>query len=569
MKTIRLAALAFLAFPGFPAAEEPYLQKTCRFLPAATVPPATERESLEGVEFHSELSCATVDGNRLVGSKHGIVLVRPGAEMEPFPRDRSLPWRQVTAIAEEAPDVLWIGTTRGAVRLTLRGEKSEVEYFAGKRWIPDDRVEGIGFHRARPGAVWIRTPAGVSLIEWKPMRLSEKARLFEERVRARHVRHGLTADSRLAVPGDLSTSRPVSTDNDGLWTAMYVAAECFRFKVTGEKEARDHARQGLEALLRLESITGIPGFPARSFIKVGEEPQPEDGEWHETPDGLWKWKGDTSSDEIGGHYIAWSVFHDLVADEDEKGKIRAVVARVTSHILDHGYHLVDVDGKPTRWGWWAPEEILADPDETGLRALHMLSHLSVAYHVTGDRKYEAARDELVAKHRYAHWLLHQKVNVPGHVNHSDDELAFLSYYPLLICEKDPALRGLYLESLERSWQVERPEGNPLWNTIYAALTGSSSFDATRSLRTLERIPLDLVSWTLVNSHRLDLCLDPAMDRFTRAQSLVVLPIEERAMAKWNGNPYRLDGGDGGASEDDGAFFLLPYWLARYHKLFAD
>ena len=47
------------------------------------------------------------------------------------------------------------------------------------------------------------------------------------------------------MPGDLTTNQPVSTDNDGLWTAMYVAAECFRYKVTGEAEARDHARQGM------------------------------------------------------------------------------------------------------------------------------------------------------------------------------------------------------------------------------------------------------------------------------------------------------------------------------------
>jgi len=39
--------------------------------------------------------------------------------------------------------------------------------------------------------------------------------------------------------------------------------------------------------------------------------------------------------------------------------------------------------------------------------------------------------------------------------------------------------------------------------------------------------------------------------------------------KWNGNPYRIDGGNGGRSEDDGAFFLLPYWMGRYHKLIGE
>jgi hypothetical protein len=36
--------------------------------------------------------------------------------------------------------------------------------------------------------------------------------------------------------------------------------------------------------------------------------------------------------------------------------------------------------------------------------------------------------------------------------------------------------------------------------------------------------------------------------------------------KWNANPFQLDGGDEGLSEDDGAGFLLAYWLGRYEGL---
>jgi hypothetical protein len=48
--------------------------------------------------------------------------------------------------------------------------------------------------------------------------------------------------------------------------------------------------------------------------------------------------------------------------------------------------------------------------------------------------------------------------------------------------------------------------------------------------------------------------------------LIVLPYDELPIGRWNGNPYRLDGGDGGRSEGDGVYFLLPYWMGRYHKL---
>jgi len=500
------------------------------------------------------------------------------------PLQSVLPAGPVKICARESNlSTYWIGTNQGAIRhnISLRfGLRDKApwktndwafEYFAGKRWLPDDRVTGIGFETNSSGndIIWLETPKGFSRVEYKEMTLAEKSKAFVERVRERHVRHGLTADSMLQTPGDLSTNRTVSSDNDGLWTQMYVAAEAFRHKVTGEADARANARQGFEAMLRLEEITGIPGFHARSFIKVGDDIQPQDGEWHDTADGKWRWKGDTSSDEIVGHYFGYAVYYDLVADEAEKQKIRGVVTRMTDHILNNNYQLIDVDGKRTRWGWWGPEEIWADPDETGLRALHILSHLRVALHITGSPRYEQAYNELISKHRYHLLTQNQKVNYPGRVNHSDDELAFLSYYPLFNYETDPKLREVYVQSLERSWQVERPERNPLWNFIYAVGSGGKEFDRSEALLTLKQIPMDQISWVVANSHRLDVPIDNLNDRFDRKQALTVLPYDELPMSKWNGNPYRLDGGNGGRSEGDGVYFLLPYWMGRYHKLIDD
>ncbi len=475
-----------------------------------------------------------------------------------------LPNADFTVVAG-TPKVTWAGTTHGAIRFSP--DSNGIEYFGGRRWLPDDRITGIAIDG---DVTWIETPRGFSRIEYVPMTLEEKSSAFVDRVQARHTRWGLTATSRVRVPGDLSTNETVSTDNDGLWTAMYVAAECFRYAVTKAADARENARRGMQAIVRLESITGIPGFPARSFIKTGAEVQPADGEWHDTADKAWRWKGDTSSDEIVGHYFVYPIYYDLVAGEAEKPILRSVIDRITNHILDHGYQLIGADGRRTRWGFWGPDAIWEDPDETGLRALHILSHLRVALHLTGSpeyrAKYQAAYDDLVHTHKYHLLTRNQKVMVPGHINHSDDELAFLSYYPLLRYETNPELLAVYRQSLERSWQIERPERNPLWNVIYAAGTGAREFDRTESIRTLQEIPMDLVEWDVRNSERRDVPIDPLADRFQRRQALVVLPYDELPMMKWNGNPYRLDGGNGGRSEDDGAYFLLPYWMGRYHQL---
>jgi hypothetical protein len=524
----------------------------------AQAPEKTYRQKIR--TFHSAEQFASLSGGKV---QIGRRVDRARLE-ELLRRGTHLPQTDVTVTAAESPTVLWIGTPHGAIRVS---EPRSIEYFAGMRWLPDDYVTGIGFE---PNATWLQTPKGFARIEYKQMTLEQKSRAFVERVQKRHNRWGLTADSRLRVPGDLATNQKVSSDNDGLWTAMYVAAECFRYKVTGEADARENARRGMQAIMRLEAITGIPGFPARSFIRIGEDLQPKDGEWHDTPDGLWRWKGDTSSDEIVGHYFVYPLYFDLVADEGERPALRAAIDRITSHILDNDYQLIDVDGKRTRWGWWGPAAIWEDPDETGLRALHILSHLRVAIHMTGSpqhrARYEAAYADLIKTHKYHLLTRNQKIMVPGHINHSDDELAFLSYYPLLRYERDPALLQVYRQSLERSWLIERAERNPLWNFIYAVGTGAAEFDLRESVRTLQEIPFDQIQWTVSNSHRQDVPIDPILDRHKRRQALIVLPYDELPMSKWNGNPYSLDGGDGGRSEDDGAYFLLPYWLGRYHKL---
>ncbi|MBI4612524.1 MAG: hypothetical protein HY720_02840 [Planctomycetes bacterium] len=466
------------------------------------------------------------------------------------------PWPEVTAIAAAGGGAVRCGTERGA----FLWDGSGCRYFASRRWLPDDRVTGIA---VREGRAWIATRGGTTSILARPMTLAEKAAHFERTVRERHVRFGLVSSCGLDRPGDLASFRLHDSDNDGLWTGMYVAAESFRFAATGDPEARRFARESLEALFRLERITGIPGFPARSFTRLGEH---GGGEWHPTPDGEWEWKGDTSSDEIAGHLYAFHVYHELVATNEEKQEIAAVVGRILGHILEHDLALADLDGEPTTWGRWSKQHygLAAWLFARGLQSLEILSHLAVARRMTGEERFGAAYLELVRR-GYARNVPSQKIEFPTAINHSDDELAFLSFYPLLDVEKDPELLAIYRRALERSWKVERPEGNALWNFIYAAGMGKrTGFDLASAILTLQDQPLDLVEWGVENSHRNDVEVSPVLDRHRRIQGVRVLPPSERPLHKHNGNPYQLDSGGGGRGEEAATFWLLPYWMGRHH-----
>jgi len=292
-----------------------------------------------------------------------------------------LPYGPVTTIKPIA-NKIWIGTPNGAI---LKDESWH--YYAGKRWLSNNKI--IDILPIDRHTVWIATPEGISQIQEVQITLEEKAAKFEERIRLRHDRHGQVSKSVLKIPGDLTTSYTINDDNDGLWTSIYLAAECFRYATTKDPEAKKNAIKTYLAMERLETITGIPGFPARSIVAINESTG-EGGEWHPTPDKKWKWKGDTSSDELVGHMFAYPLFYDLVAEGEMKTRVKNLVQRIMGHIVDHDFHLIDLDGKPTRWAVWAPDSINFKPNwwyERGINSLQILSFLKAAYHVTGDQKF--------------------------------------------------------------------------------------------------------------------------------------------------------------------------------------
>ena len=540
-----------------------YLQISCRQFPANS--PALPPEIPQKLSGSGAKEAIDPKRNRWRATSQGLVEIASSGNIKVWTEKDGLPVLDIRGIAAGPDGRIWIATGEGAISLWPdAAQRDRWFYFWGKRYLLDNRVENMV---AEENRAWIRTRSGVSLIEFKPFNLEQKSALFIERLQQRHNRNGFVSDCKLLRSGDVASCRQAPSDNDGLWTALYVAAECFRYGVTRSPEALRNARASLAALERLESVTGIPGFPARALIHRGEYRDPG-GEWHWTPDGQWEWKGDTSSDELVGHFFAYAIAYDLLPDEKDRQAIRPVVSRIASHLLDHDLKLVGFGGKVTRWGNYSPEyfETAEGMKEAPLGSLELLSFLRVADHVSGEEKFMAAYRRLVNQLGYAQNVASFAKEQPREVNYSDEELAFLSSYPLLCLEDTPQLRRQYQDALRGLWQRTQGEENPLWNYIYAVGTGSKEYAPEASLRTLERIPLDTISWTVKNSRRTDLEIDPRRGRFGEMQAKQSIPADERRVMKWNDNPYQLDGGDDGRSEDDGAFFLLPYWLGRYHKL---
>ncbi|HEV2424772.1 MAG TPA: hypothetical protein VGZ29_08090 [Terriglobia bacterium] len=481
------------------------------------------------------------------------------------------------------PDCLWLASHQGAMLFVPSAPPGQRWYlFAGRRYLAGDVV--LGLVPDSSGA-WIRTRRGVSRIAFRPYTLEQKAGYFEDRLARRHLRDGFVDDCHMASPGDSAACRPEPSDNDGLWTAIYVAAECFRYASTGSPEALARARASLDAMLRLESVTGMPGFPARAIAAPGEDRDPA-GEWHPAGNGRF-WKGDTSSDELVGHFFAgWIAYNLLPAgsnpgsppDNEVRGRVAAEAGRIAQRLLDNGLRLVGPGGRMTRWGNYTAQYFKTPEgaEDAGLDSLEILSHLRVASRMGGQPWLDSAYRHVAFDLGYLDYVS-RLARPPGEVNYSDEELAYLAFAPLLDplprspsnrgtgAEDDPAPAARYRATLRRFWRRTHDENNPLWAVIAAAaLPGEVDLRAARE--SLERIPMDTVEWTVRNSDRADITPRTRSNRFGRPQSTRALPANERQVMKWNGDPFELDGGDGGRSEDDGAFFLLPYWMARYYGL---
>jgi hypothetical protein len=167
---------------------------------------------------------------------------------------------------------------------------------------------------------------------------------------------------------------------------------------------------------------------------------------------------------------------------------------------------------------------------------------------------------------YVHNMMHAEDDRVKDLCDWDAELAFLAFFPLVQAETDPGLHQQYQAAVTQYWQRVRSEHNPLWSVIYAQTTGAGSYDQSEAMDVLERIPMSTICWTVKNSQRNDLTIVPAPNPGDKPLSLYAIPPNERLVTKWNRRPFTLDGGNDGSREDDGGFFLLPYWMGRYYQL---
>ena len=401
--------------------------------------------------------------------------------------------------------------------------------------------------------------------------LAGKARLFDVDLAERF----LAADGQVRVRRRLPTAEhPHVTWNmsdTAYMTGLYCAAQTWRHLATGSPEAAGRARRSCRALQHLVAVTGRSGLLARGSAPL-DEPWFDDGIWRVGTDGLRRWRGNVSSDQVDAMMFGLFVYGTRIADAGERRALGATVAEVVDATIGNGLRIIGYDGRPTRWGRYDPAYVTG---EEPMNALLMLQMIRVAQALTGLPRFGREYARLLEM-GYARIGEGARLDrPPREANHSDDVLIALALYPLLELEEDTAVRAHYERAAQRwfhggTYPGIDVEANPLATFLHRHWTGDRSRDAA-ALDTLRRMPLDM-KWNAdtIAAYARRFGFSFTADPVVPQEGDAPLPITQRGRT-WSflvHNPYRT-GGDRSAYapfETNGLDYLLSYWFGRAHGM---
>lgn len=471
-----------------------------------------------------------------------------------------------------AGNALWFGTENGA----FLKEGDRFRYFAWKRWLDQNTIKDMAF--SSDGNVFLLTETGLNEIRYVTQTLAEKAATVQKDLEKYHIRFGWSVAATFVDPNDPTTLSLRDDDNDGLWTSIYLGSQAFRYAVTGEETARRNVWESFEAFERNLTIHNVPGFSARTFERkgfAGGKP------WRDATEEDWVWKGTTSTDEVVGYiFIVAAMDQFICKTPEERKRIATYLDTILTHVIENDYYMVDYDGKPTLWARWHPDHVnkfSKTQFDRKLNSVLITAMLQLGYKLTGKEIYkiEALRileewgylDNMLtpmANIRHTVGFQHEGITMGEDWNHSDDEMAFLTYWVLCQTAFNEDLQKIYDWIVVDHWEIERSERNALWNIIPYSLTGVIDLESV--IWWLREFNLDRTRYRMTNSHRNDIerLPDDLEQNFRAQRTKELLTQGEIPMMRHNSNGFALDGGSDFGGRLTGEEFLLPYWMCRYY-----
>ena len=347
-----------------------------------------------------------------------------------------------------------------------------------------------------------------------------------------------------------STPYTQAADN-ALWTGHYLAAESYRYAVTGSPDALANARKAVRGISALIDVTGTD-LLAR-FLIPRSAPYADAVLAEEVGHGIWEstynaephaWLGNTSRDQYSGAFFGLGVAYDLIPDEALRAEIRLDVNRMIGFLRRNNWAVRMPNGTTST-------SFVGRSDQ-------QLSFLQVGRRVDPvrwDAVYRNARASQASSVRTPiSWECFDQ-----HGSYYKFNLDHINLFNLIRLEEAGTYRNTYLGAFSTLRNCTRSHGNAHFNMIERGLLGASD---ARDAQTVQLLTL----W--LQRPRRDYMVDNtgkyAACGTNRACSPI--PVNDRYTTDflWQRSPFQLKGGGWGTIPTPGVDYILPYWMGRYY-----
>jgi len=404
-----------------------------------------------------------------------------------------------------------------------------------------------------------------------PGPLTEAAYRLETEQAEVHIVRDLLLEVTFTSPESDEVVNYISFGDSPIWTGHYLAAQAYRYSVTGDPQAVENARRVVGGITRLLHVTGEPGRLVRFAVPQGD---PLADQWvgGERFEGSYEgvphyWTGAfISRDQYSGVMFGMALAYDLIDDDALRRQIRSNVRVILDYLMANGWTAKRPDGSIAT-AWWGSFD-------------QILNYLQIGKRVDPWRYtwtywgYSRSLSRLVP----VPYLI-ESVDVHG--SYFKWNLDHINAFNLIRLERNRRLRGRYVEALNVLRRATGSHQNAHFNRlVMGVVPGSRPALGPATVGYLhDWLERPRRYWPVVNS------TDPSIAKRTyrppTSQTTVTiardpLPIARRPSTDflWQRSAFQLDGfGDGRnvttGSQAPGVDFTLPYWMGRYYGLIGE
>ena len=373
-----------------------------------------------------------------------------------------------------------------------------------------------------------------------------------KRIQARHLPYGTILDPIFAAQDSGQIMSYTRCADSALWTGHYLAAESFRYKVTGAPDAFANMLSAIAGIQSLVDVTGN-NLLARCIVPLSS-PYVPDISSQEMSNGIYTnssagyiWVGNTSRDEYCGVLFGLAVAYDMVGDGTVQKSIAALVTLIVDFLTGHDWSVVTPGGTSTTF--------LVRPDE-------MLSFIQVGRHVNSSH-FSSVGNDVQRVLLAPTTLAPVEVDVQSNDSYFKFNLDYISLYNLIRLDSS-VFNDVYQQAYSIVRDHTKGHQNAHFNMIDYALNGAN---ATRDAETVSL----LQQWLErpVRDPYVDLRgVLPSCGSTTEGCDPVAVPQRPTTDFLWQRDPFLLMGGGFGTIEGSGIDYILPYWMARYYNVIA-